>query len=69
MLILFIIFTGSFYAPSEPASTAVALATDRDNDIMISGDTAGYVTIWNIKDYCITSLEMSVTKVMISRRR
>lgn len=44
----------------------VALSTDRDNGVLISGDTAGCVTVWDIKDYCITSLEMTVAKVDIN---
>ena len=42
----------------------LALATDRDNDILISGDISGYVTVWDIREYCNSSLEMTVTKVL-----
>ncbi|XP_028395533.1 WD repeat-containing protein on Y chromosome-like [Dendronephthya gigantea] len=59
---------GSFYAPPDPGCTVLGLATDRANDILISGDTAGYVTVWDIKEYCNLSLEMVVTKAWMTAK-
>lgn len=63
MLTSLCICVGCFYAPFEPGCTVLALATDQDNDILISGDTAGYVTLWDVREYCNSTLEASVTKV------
>ena len=63
--LLTFIFAGSFSAVCEAECTVLSLATDEDNDIFVSGDTAGYVTVWDIREYCNCSLEMAVTKVEI----
>ncbi|CAB3986376.1 WD repeat-containing on Y chromosome-like isoform X1 [Paramuricea clavata] len=59
----------SFYAASDPGCTVLALATDRDNDILISGDISGYITVWDIREYCNSSVEMTVTKAWMSTKR
>lgn len=42
----------------------LVLATDEDNDIVVSGDAAGYVAVWDIGGYCSNaSLGTEVTKV------
>lgn len=54
---------GYFYAPSEPGCTVLALATDQDNNILVSGDSSGYITVWDVHGYCTMRLELSVAKV------
>ncbi len=44
---------GSFYASDSlnEEESVLALATDEENTILISGDTMGRMYVWDIKDY------------------
>ena len=43
---------GCVYLPDEADEAVLALATDSDNQVLVSGDTAGCVSVWDISDYC-----------------
>ncbi|XP_072043758.1 LOW QUALITY PROTEIN: cilia- and flagella-associated protein 337-like [Amphiura filiformis] len=44
---------GSFYASDslDEEESVLALATDKENTILISGDTMGHLHVWDIQDY------------------
>ncbi|KAK3580718.1 hypothetical protein CHS0354_005723 [Potamilus streckersoni] len=44
---------GQFNASHRPGQSVHAMATDNKNNFLFTGDTQGYVEIWDIKDYCI----------------
>ncbi|KAL3877706.1 hypothetical protein ACJMK2_035372 [Sinanodonta woodiana] len=44
---------GQFNASHQPGQSVHAMATDSKNNFLFTGDTQGYVEIWDIKDYCI----------------
>lgn len=44
-------------------STILALATDTSNDIVLTGDSNGYITVWDISNYCISRAESIIAQV------
>ncbi|XP_070580974.1 cilia- and flagella-associated protein 337-like [Ptychodera flava] len=46
---------GFFYASEskEEEESVLALCTNKDNSLLISGDTMGCIYIWNIEQYCL----------------
>lgn len=44
---------GSFYVPSTDDESVIALATNSNDEILLTGDTKGFIQVWDIKDYCI----------------
>lgn len=46
---------GSFYASAFENQSVVSLTSDTLNNILISGDTKGFIYIWNIEKYKIYS--------------
>lgn len=41
-----------YYAPNEPEESVLAMGSDAKNEILITGDTKGYLSTWNIATYC-----------------
>ena len=39
----------------------VALSTDRENHVLVAGDTAGLVAVFDMKDYCMVTGKVSTT--------
>eukprot|EP00794_Sanderia_malayensis_P007565 gene7565-8403_t len=44
---------GQFHATSSTEETVLTMETDRQNLILISGDSAGYLTVWDISSYAV----------------
>ncbi|KAK3740293.1 hypothetical protein QZH41_018524, partial [Actinostola sp. cb2023] len=44
---------GQFMAAQDDRESITSLATDEDNTVFVSGDTMGYVRVWDITNYCI----------------
>ena len=57
MCINYFTSSGSFYASDaiDEEESVLALATDKENSILLSGDTMGHVYVWDIEDYCVNS--------------
>jgi WD40 repeat protein len=47
---------GIFYGPSEPNESILAMCTDAKNRHLICGDTRGEIRVWNIEDYCCSTI-------------
>ncbi|XP_045580316.1 WD repeat-containing protein on Y chromosome [Salmo salar] len=47
---------GQFYAPGGEKECVLGLTSDQENNILVTGDTAGCVQVWDISQYalCIT---------------
>ncbi|XP_078488317.1 WD repeat-containing protein on Y chromosome-like [Ciona intestinalis] len=43
---------GQFVAAHRDGESVLSMATDEQNKILITGDSSGYVTIWDIETYC-----------------
>ncbi|CAK8691169.1 unnamed protein product [Clavelina lepadiformis] len=43
---------GQFMAAQNDGESVVSMATDDENSILISGDSTGYVKVWDIDTYC-----------------
>ncbi len=43
---------GQFNAAQKPNESVIALTTDPKNQYLITGDTVGYIKVWDISDYC-----------------
>ncbi|XP_041468554.1 WD repeat-containing protein on Y chromosome-like isoform X2 [Lytechinus variegatus] len=50
---------GQFNAAHKPGESVLAMATDTENEILITADTLGYVKVWDISEYCIGKREMA----------
>lgn len=45
---------GDFYAPGQTGERVLSMSSDQHkNQILVSGDTAGWLQIWNISDYAL----------------
>ncbi|CAH1274614.1 EFCAB8 [Branchiostoma lanceolatum] len=44
---------GYFYAPDTEEESVLGLATSPDNNVLVTGDTMGYIAVWDITDYCV----------------
>ncbi|XP_048575994.1 WD repeat-containing protein on Y chromosome isoform X3 [Nematostella vectensis] len=60
---------GMFYAASEDSASVLALATDPSNDILVSGDSAGRISVWDITSYCISRAESIIAQVWSTTQR
>ena len=52
---------GSFPLTQNPEEQVVALSTDRENHVLVSGDTAGLIAVFDMKDYCMVTGKVSTT--------
>ncbi|XP_071952599.1 cilia- and flagella-associated protein 337-like [Antedon mediterranea] len=52
-------YRGHFYASDseDEEESVLCMCSNHDNTLLISGDTKGFVTIWNIKNYAIYQAE------------
>ncbi|XP_030855252.1 WD repeat-containing protein on Y chromosome isoform X3 [Strongylocentrotus purpuratus] len=50
---------GQFNAAHKPGEAVLAMATDEENEILITADTLGYIKVWDIAEYCIGKREMA----------
>lgn len=53
MIILLIL--GSFYVPVNANEIVLALNANTTSSELVTGDTGGWLAIWNIADYCRTA--------------
>lgn len=56
---------GQFYAPDQPEERVLSMSSDQPkNKILVSGDTAGWLQIWDISDYALdTQHEVSLCEI------
>ena len=55
---------GSFPLTQNPEEQVVALSTDRENHVLVAGDTAGLIAVFDMKDYCMVTGKVSTTTTM-----
>ncbi|XP_034427163.1 WD repeat-containing protein on Y chromosome isoform X2 [Hippoglossus hippoglossus] len=52
---------GEFYAPEQPGARVLSLSSDQpENTILVSGDTSGWLQIWDISHYALDVQHESV---------
>lgn len=44
---------GEFMASNNHRESILCMTSDNNNDLLMTGDTQGYIKIWNISKYCI----------------
>merc|ERR1712167_560207 len=44
---------GRFMAGNKSDESILALASNKDNSVLITGDSGGYLKIYDISDYCL----------------
>ena len=47
------VFLGYFYVPDTKDESVLAMCSDEDNTLLVTGDTKGVVKVWAIQDYCV----------------
>ena len=52
MIIIIIYFPGSFLLSDFDDESVLAIKVDPKDSYLVAGDTAGVITIFDIKDYC-----------------
>ena len=57
------LFAGRFTAATDKDSNVLALATDPSNDMLITGDSSGHITVLDISSYCISRAESIIAQV------
>ena len=55
---------GSFPLTQNLEEQVVALSTDRENHVLVAGDTAGLIAVFDMKDYCMVTGKVSTTTTM-----
>ena len=60
------IFLGRYYAASEEDAFLLALATDPVNELLITGDSNGFIAVWDISSYCISRAEYIIAQVIFT---
>ena len=63
--IISVCFPGSFYAASEEESTVLALGSDSSNETLVTGDSQGWISLWDISSYCITRTDSTQAQVFV----
>ncbi|XP_074662765.1 cilia- and flagella-associated protein 337-like [Tubulanus polymorphus] len=53
---------GQFIASHKPGESITAMSTDTKNQFLMTGDTLGYVKIWDITEYCISKRQLEQMK-------
>ena len=56
---------GSFPLTQNPEEQVVALSTDRENHMLVAGDTAGLIAVFDMKDYCMVTGKVSTTTAKV----
>ena len=46
------LLAGEFYAPDKKDESILAMASDPQNKLLITGDTKGLMAVWDIADFC-----------------
>lgn len=62
---IYVVSPGKFYAGEEENTFVLAMATDTSNDLLVTGDSTGRITIWDISTYCISRTESIIAQVEI----
>ncbi len=65
-----VIIIGVFYAASKSEESVLAMASNEDNSLLVTGDTRGQLTLWNIQQYCTIpsdKVSLSVTRYVICK--
>lgn len=60
---------GRFTAATDEDSNVLALATDPSNEMLITGDSSGHITVWDISSYCISRAESIIAQVWSTTQR
>ena len=59
--------TGVFYAASVADESVLGVTSDEDNTQLITGDTKGHVSVWDIQDHCIVPSEKVIHEILTYR--
>ncbi|XP_013420475.1 WD repeat-containing protein on Y chromosome isoform X3 [Lingula anatina] len=51
---------GSFYASDFPDESVLGMCSDPDSSILVTGDTQGHVSVWDISEYCLKAEERRI---------
>ena len=56
---------GSFPLTQNPEEQVVALSTDRENHVLLAGDTASLIAVFDVKDYCMVTGKVGTTSASL----
>ncbi|XP_059388925.1 WD repeat-containing protein on Y chromosome isoform X1 [Carassius carassius] len=48
---------GQFYAPDGSDECVMGLSTDHENSLLVTGDTAGFIKVWDISQYALSAAD------------
>ncbi|XP_016113604.1 uncharacterized protein [Sinocyclocheilus grahami] len=48
---------GQFYAPDGSDESVMGLSTDQENSLLVTGDTAGVIKVWDISQYALSAAD------------
>ncbi|KAL9972869.1 hypothetical protein ACROYT_G019251 [Oculina patagonica] len=55
---------GHFTATRGVHESVISMTTDQDNTILVTGDTAGFVKVWDISCYCVNTSDQKVATLL-----
>ncbi|XP_076155259.1 cilia- and flagella-associated protein 337 [Alosa pseudoharengus] len=53
---------GRFYAPQNAGECVLALSSDQDDRLLLTGDTAGFLQVWDISQFCLDNTDTVPTE-------
>ena len=53
--------SGYFYAPDAPDESVLGMCTNSNNSLLVTGDTQGYIKVWDIMSHCVKSQDDGVS--------
>ena len=56
----FNMFLGYFYAPDAPDESVLGMCTNANNSLLVTGDTQGFIKVWDIMTHCVRPSEDGV---------
>ena len=59
------LYLGRYQAADDEESAVCAVATDPSNDMLITGDSNGNISVWDISSYCISRAETIIAQVRV----
>ena len=62
--ILYYMFLGYFYAPDAPDESVLGMCTNANNSLLVTGDTQGFIKVWDIMTHCVRPAEDGVRKII-----
>ena len=59
------LLVGYFYAPDIKDESILGMCTNSNNSLLVTGDTQGYIKVWDIMSHCVKLQDDGVSLLFI----